>query len=115
MKTVHIAQSGSEYHRVKGFTFRISDHSQPSHYQSKNYFDLKTEQDIDLIIENPLFDFFANPIKNNDGFFNAIYNEKTDGFDMKQITEQEYFSLVKKMEDKKIFFLENGWKGNLAF
>ena len=38
------AMSGSQYFRVNGIKFRISDHYQPSHYQSRNYFDVSSEE-----------------------------------------------------------------------
>jgi hypothetical protein len=115
MKTVKIAQTGSEYHRVNGVTFRISDHSQPSHYQMKNYYDVNSVEEISNITSNPLFSFYANPIKRDGKFFNAVYNEDRDGFDMEEISKSEYFNLVSKMQEKKQFMLDNGWKGDILF
>jgi hypothetical protein len=115
MKTVHIATTGSEYHRVNGVTFRISDHSQPSHYQMKNYYDVNSIDDIDTITSNPLFSFYANPVEKDGIFFNAIYNEDRDGFDMNEVSNSEYLQLIVKIEEKKQFMLSNGWKGEITF
>ena len=111
----HVAQTGSEYHRVQGVTFRISDHSQPSHYQAKEYYDIKRYEDIERITSNELFSFYANPIKNENGFFDAQYDEKRDGFNMVKITEKEYNKLVLKMKEKKHFMINNGYKGVISF
>ena len=80
MKNVKIAKTGSQYHRVKGYTFRISDHDQPSTYQVKNYFNVNNVQDIYFIIKNPLFKLKANPYKEGDFFYNAVFNNETEGF-----------------------------------
>jgi len=115
MKTIKIASTGSQYHRVNGVTFRIADHLQPSHYQSKEYYNINTVGDIDIIINNPLFNFYANPIEKDGKHYNAIYDEKRDGFDMNEITYSEYLELINKMAEKKQFMIDNGWMGNINF
>ena len=109
------AMSGSQYFIVNGIKFRISDHYQPSHYQSRNYFDVSSEETIIEIISNDLFNFKANPVKREGKFINAVYNSKVDGFDMIEISEEEYESLVLKVEEKRNFFIENAYDGELTF
>jgi len=114
MKNVYIAKTGSQYHRVNGFTFRISDHDQPSHYQMKNYFDVSEISDIERITSNPLFDFNANPIEEDGEFYNCIYDECSDEFQMVLINNEDFDNLKNKIELKRQFFIENGFKGELA-
>ena len=114
--TVKIASTGSKYYRINGKTFRISDHEQPSHYQMKNYYDVENESKIEEIVNNPLFSFYANPSKEADGrFCNNSFDEKSGDLIVEYITENEYNLFVAKMEEKRQFMLQNGWKGDILF
>lgn len=109
------AMSGSQYYIINGIKFRISDHDQPSHYQARNYFDVSSEESIIEIISNELFSFKANPVKRDGKFINAVYNSKVDGFDMVEISEDYYNILVLKINEKRNFFIENSYNGDLTF
>lgn len=111
----HNAMSGSVYYTINGIKFRISDHIQPSHYQSRNYFDVYSEESILNIVSNELFTFYANPIREDDRFINAVYNEKNDSFKITEINENEYNELVLKMKAKKDFYIANGFVGDITF
>lgn len=109
------AMSGSQYFLINGTKFRVSDHIQPSHYQCRNYFDVNNESDIEAIITNELFSFYANPIKSGSVFKNAIYDKNTDKFNIEEITEKTYNKYVLKMKLKKDFFINNGFDGDINF
>ena len=105
------AMSGSKYYRINSIKFRVSDHIQPSHYQSRNYFDVNSEDEIINIISNPLFGKIFNPAEINGEFYNMIYIEERDGFDRVKLTEEEYIELIKLKNAQKEFYVKNGWAG----
>lgn len=108
--SLHHASTGSRYYLVNGVKFRISDHDQPSHYQVKNYFDVSTENEIEGIIKNDFFTFYANPISIGGEFFDMIHDSDTDTFSKKKITENEFHFLLKKMSLREDFYTENNYK-----
>ena len=108
-----IARTGSKYYMINGVQFRISDHQQPSHYQSKQYFDVDSEDSIINIISSPLFGKSFNPSEEDGVFYNAIYNSDIDGFSFEIITQEQYNEFVLLKENKKQFYLENGWAGDI--
>lgn len=46
----HIANTGSNYIKINGLQFRISDHKQPSHYQFRNYISVNCPSEIKPIL-----------------------------------------------------------------
>ncbi|MEX1381989.1 hypothetical protein [Lutibacter sp.] len=42
----HQAMTGSEYITINGQKYRLSNHTQPSHYQIRNYIDCSSNKEI---------------------------------------------------------------------
>lgn len=103
----------SKYYKINGYKFRLSNHYQPSHYQNKDYFEVDSDECILGIIQNDLFNFYANPIEIEGEYFNMLYDEKNDFFDKIKIDHIEYNELKNKMDKRDEFFIDNGWKGSL--
>lgn len=107
------AMSGSKYYRINSIKFRVSDHTQPSHYQSRQYFDVSSENEIIDIISNPLFGKVFNPAEINGEYYNMIYVEERDGFDRIKLTKEEYNNIVELKQQQSDFYIKNGWEGEI--
>lgn len=109
----HQAMTGSKYYMINSIKFRVSDHTQPSHYQSRQYFDVACENEIIDIISNPLFGKVYNPAEINGEFYNMIYVEQRDGFDRQKLTEKEYNNMINIKNAQKNFYIQNGFAGEI--
>lgn len=107
------AMTGSKYYRINSIKFRVSDHTQPSHYQSRQYFDVYSENEIINIISNPLFAKTFNPTEIDGEFYNMIYVEERDGFDRVKLSKEEFDKIVELQEKQKEFYKKNGWEGEI--
>jgi hypothetical protein len=71
----HQAMTGSEYITINGQRYRLADHSQPSHYQIRNYIDCKSnEQILDLAVKAYQKSLEINTTDE------YLYDDKRDGF-----------------------------------
>lgn len=107
------AMSGSKYYRINDIKFRVSDHKQPSHYQSRQYFDVSSEKEILSIISNPLFGKVFNPAEINGDFYNMVYVEERDGFDRIKLSKEEYNKIIELKQQQSDFYRKNGWEGEI--
>ena len=77
----HQAMGGSQYIKVDGIQFRISDHYQPSHYQIRNYTDVSSFKEILDIVSEPNFN--ENPvqiIEENGVKYSVVWSDDLDDF-----------------------------------
>jgi len=77
----HQAMGGSQYIKVDGIQFRISDHFQPSHYQIRNYTDVSSFKEILNIVSKPNFNETPIDIIEENGVkYSIVWNDDVDGF-----------------------------------